>query len=106
MVDSIGQGRVWSGTDAINIHLVDALGGIDKAVAIAARMAKVKNYRTVSMPEQQDFLKKLIDDYSDNTFAKYAESKLGESYRYYWQLQSMLSQKGILARMPYQVEIY
>jgi len=66
----------------------------------------VKNYRTVSMPEQQDFLRKLIDDYSDNTFAKYAESKLGESYKYYGQLQSMLSQKGVIARMPYEVEIY
>src|SRR5205814_6840204 len=45
MVDSIGQGRVWSGTDAKKIGLVDVIGGIDKAIEIAAHMAKADKYR-------------------------------------------------------------
>ena len=51
-VDSIGQGRVWSGSDAKTIGLIDEFGGLTKSIAIAAELAKTKNYRIISLPEQ------------------------------------------------------
>lgn len=58
-VDSIGQGRVWSGIDAKRIGLVDEIGNINDALRIAADLAKIKEYRIKSMPEQKNHLKKL-----------------------------------------------
>ena len=49
-VDSIGQGRVWTGKDAIDLGLIDVLGGMEDAIAIAAEMANLKSYRITRLP--------------------------------------------------------
>jgi protease-4 len=105
-VDSIGQGRIWSGTDAKRLGLVDVLGGVDKAIEIAAKMAKLDSYRTVSLPEQKDFFQKLMEDFSTETSAAVAKKQLGESYKYYSQIQSLLKIRGIQARLPFEIEMY
>ncbi|MCX6290853.1 MAG: signal peptide peptidase SppA [Bacteroidetes bacterium] len=105
-VDSIGQGRVWSGTDAKQLGLVDALGGINTALDIAARMAKLGQYRVISLPEQKDFLQKLLEDYSTDVSESVAKKQLGESYKYYNRIQSMLKMQGIQARLPFEIEMY
>lgn len=105
-VDSIGQGRVWSGTDAKRLGLVDSLGGINTAVTIAARMAKLDNYRTIALPEQKEFLQKLLEDFSSETSATITKNQLGESYKYYNRIQSMLKMQGIQARLPFEIEMY
>ncbi len=105
-VDSIGQGRVWSGTDAKRLGLVDVLGGLDKAVEIAARLAKLETYRTIALPEQKEFLQKLMEDFSEDASVAISKRQLGESYKYYNQLQSLLRTKGIQARLPFEIEVY
>ncbi len=105
-VDSIGQGRVWSGTDAKRLGLVDVLGGVDKAIEIAAGMAKLDSYRTISLPEQKDFFQRLVEDFSTETSADIAKKQLGESYKYYRQVQSLLKMQGIQARLPFEIELY
>jgi protease-4 len=105
-VDSMAQGRVWSGLDAKRLGLVDVIGGINTAIEIAAKKAKLDNYRTVALPEQEEFLQKLLDEFSTEASAKALEKNLGESYQYYQHLTSLFKQKGILARMPFEVEIY
>ena len=62
-IDSIGQGRVWSGMDAIKINLVDELGGIKDAIAYAAKQAKLRSYKTVDLPKQKDPIQDLFDNF-------------------------------------------
>jgi len=106
LVDSMGQGRVWSGVDAKRLGLVDELGGINVAIELAAKKAKLDNYRTIALPEQEDFVSKLVEDFSTKMSTKAIQENLGESYQYYQHLTSLLKQKGVLARMPFEVEIY
>jgi protease-4 len=58
-IDSIGQGRVWTGTQALKIGLVDRLGNINDAVKSAAKMAKLKDYKLIAYPEQKSVFNKL-----------------------------------------------
>lgn len=104
-VDSIGQGRVWTGTDAKTLGLVDEIGGIDKAIEIASKMAKLEKYRTISLPEQKDFMKQLMEDFGEDAKANYAKSELGSAYSYYQDLHSLLQQKGVQARLPFTVMV-
>ena len=58
-VDSIARGRVWTGREALKLGLVDALGGLDDAVAVAAERAKIENYHVVDYPSNKDILTEL-----------------------------------------------
>lgn len=104
-VDSIGQGRVWSGENALQIGLVDELGGLDEAVKKAAEMAGVENYRVVKLPELADPLTELFKSGSDNARAWILRNELGEAYPYYQQLHHLKNMKGIYARLPFEVNI-
>ena len=64
-VDSIGQGRVWTGADAAKIKLADEIGGINDAIAYAAQMANLKGYRVSEYPVQKTSIEKLMDILSD-----------------------------------------
>lgn len=103
-VDSIGQGRVWSGADAKRLKLVDVLGGLDDAIAIAAKKAGLKEYRTVDMPEQKEFFEKLMEDFNTETSVAIGKEQFGQMYDYYKSIGNMLKQKGVLARIPYAIE--
>lgn len=105
-VDSIGQGRVWSGTDAKAIGLVDVIGGIETAKSIAAKMAGLDNYRTVNYPEQKEFIQKLMEDLSADAKSYFAKEELGDSYRYYEKLRELLRSEGIQARLPFELTIH
>ena len=104
-IDSIGQGRVWSGTEALNNGLVDRLGDIDDAIASAAKKAKLKDYRIVSYPAQVDPLKSLFNNSADKVRVYFAKKELGDNFTYYEQVKSALSISGIQARMPYNITV-
>lgn len=107
-VDSIGQGRVWSGVDAKRIGLVDVLGGMDVAIGIAAKMAKLDDYSVVFLPRQEKGLTKLLKDLSgedDDKVSKIMMNELGPDYKYYQYLRNARQIKGIQMRMPYEIEI-
>jgi protease-4 len=72
MVDSIAQGRVWTGVDALEIGLVDELGGLDRAIKSAAAKANMKSYKVVTFPEPTDKLSTLMKRFSSNTQAQAA----------------------------------
>ncbi|UCG28940.1 MAG: signal peptide peptidase SppA [Bacteroidales bacterium] len=105
-VDSIGQGRVWSGADAKENGLVDVFGGINRAIAIAAEMTDLDHYRIVSLPVQEDPYQKLLKDLSGNIKASIIKKELGESYRYYRELNDVIQYSGIQMRMPFFIEIH
>jgi len=105
-VDSIGQGRVWSGIDAQKIGLVDRMGGLTDAIALAAEMAGLDHYRIISLPAQEDPYQKLIKELSGNIRTSILKKELGASYRYYQDLKELVENNGIQMRMPYFLEVY
>jgi protease-4 len=104
-VDSIGQGRVWSGTDAKRIGLIDEFGGFDKAIETAVELAKIKNYRLIYLPEQKEPIQELIDQLTGNETSSGIEKELGEYYKYYQYLKEIQQMKGVQARMPFEISI-
>ena len=104
-VDAIGQGRVWTGTDALDLGLVDILGGLEDAIDIAAKMADLENYRISSLPKQIDPMEELINDLTGNAKASILENELGESYQLYKELNNLLEMDKVQMRMPYSFKI-
>ncbi|MGB4774579.1 MAG: signal peptide peptidase SppA [Daejeonella sp.] len=104
-IDSIGQGRVWSGTEALSNGLVDRLGNINDAIRSAAKKAKLKDYKLVAYPAQKDPIQSLFETSDDKLNNYFAKRELGENYTYYQQVKSALKTTGILTRMPYDIMI-
>lgn len=104
-IDSIGQGRVWSGVEAKNNGLVDRLGNLDDAVRAAAAKAGLEEYRIVEYPSLKDPFQSLFDQSTDRIRAYFTQRELGESYTYYQQVKSALRSTGIQARLPYSISI-
>ena len=105
-VDSIGQGRVWAATDAKKLGLVDLLGGIDKAIEIAANKAKLKTYRIVELPKQEDALTSILKDFSTKIRNNIVHSELGSETSVYLNIKEALNRRGIFARMPFEITVY
>lgn len=105
-VDSIGQGRVWSGIDGKRLNLTDETGGLRKAIEIAASMAKLEDYRITSLPEQKDPFTQLMDDLSGKPSESLIQKELGTLYPYLKELRSISNMKGIQARLPFVIDIY
>lgn len=110
-VDSIGQGRVWTGTAGLKNGLVDAIGGLDRAIKSAAAIAKLTDYKTVNYPAVEDRMEKLMRMFSKGTSEKMMaeqmiEKELGKEYRWFRMLKLMQEQKNhIWMMMPYVPEI-
>lgn len=104
-VDSIGQGRVWSGQDAKQIGLIDDFGGLDKAIEVAAELSKTSNYSLIYLPEQKEPIQELIDEITGNETRTALEKEMGEYYRYFEYLKEIQQMKGIQARMPFEISI-
>jgi protease-4 len=105
-INSIGQGRVYTGSQAVKLGLVDRLGNINDAIASAAKKAKLTNYNLVSYPEQKSFFKQLDGDVTSQMKTKMMKSELGDSYRVYEQIKGITQMMRIpQARLPYDIVI-
>jgi len=101
-VDSIARGRVWSGTDALELGLVDEMGGMEKAVAYAAEKAELgENFRISEYPKQKDFFEQLVEELTGQTKVRILGNELDEFKTYYDQIQAMRNMQGAQARIPY-----
>jgi protease-4 len=105
-VDSVGQGRVWSGKQASEIHLIDEFGGLKEAIAGAAKLAKLNKYRTIELPKQKDPLQEIMKQMTDDVEARYLSYKLGHEAKFVNKLQDILHMQGVQARMPFDVDLY
>ena len=103
-IDSIGQGRVWTGAQALELGLVDELGGIDRAIELAAETANIVNYTLINVSTSKDFIQELLEKQLDNTKVSFVRDLLGEEYEYYKTLQQIKSTYGIQARIPYDLK--
>lgn len=107
-VDSIGQGRVWAGIDAIEIGLVDQLGDMEDAIAFAAQKAELgDDYKVVEMPKQKDFVTRLMEQFnsSDDQLDAALRQKMGVYYHYFEGLENLKENTGIQARIPFDMVI-
>lgn len=104
-VDSIGQGRVWSGEDALEIGLVDKLGGIKDAIACAARMAESESYRVLEYPEKKEPFEQMMEDLTGKGEEALLKRRLGNYYEYVKDVETLMNMEGVQARLPYQIYI-
>ena len=105
-VHEIAQGRVWTGTKAKQLGLVDELGGLDKALEIAAGMAGLEDYRTTEYPRTKDPIEQLLEEFTNTDteevqMQRILKTQLNDWYPYYKMLKEMQDSKGIQARMPH-----
>lgn len=106
-VDKIGQGRVWTGEQALKIGLVDKLGTLDDAVAYAAKKAGVeKDYRIVEEPQADPWYMTFINQEKNNYFEQRMRATLGEMYEPVMFLRTLSGRNYIQARLPYVPNIY
>ena len=105
-VENIAQGRVWLGSDALSINLVDELGGLDQAIAKAAELAKVEEYYTASYPAAPGFMEQLMAKTNKNNYLdEQMRETLGEYYEPFMFVKNINKHNAIQARMPYTVII-
>lgn len=106
-VEKIAQGRVWLATDALNIKLVDQLGGIDDAVKKAAELAKLKEYYTSDYPAAASWIDNLLNSMTSSGTYLDAQLRqtLGELYQPFTVLRSIDKREAIQARIPYAISI-
>ena len=107
-VDSIAQGRVWSGTTGLSLGLVDRIGTLQDAIDCAARMAKTSDYRLVEYPEPKSFLDRILGTYKRSSGMKAAvKEEIGEEgYRTWVTLKKVKSMIGITeTRLPFDLTI-
>jgi protease-4 len=106
LVDSIGQGRVWTGEQGMAKNLVDVMGGMEKAIEIAKWKANLKDYRLVEYPEPKTQLEEILSALSGEEQTRAAlEAEFGSIYTLHKTIQSMSKTSGIQARMPYLMTI-
>ncbi len=104
-IDKVGQGRVWSGLDAKEVGLVDKFGGINDAIALAAEMAGLENYRLVEYPKEKEFFQQLMEDLQARVQTSVLKMQLGEKYELYRMATKYHGLSGLQARMPFGIDI-
>jgi protease-4 len=106
-VDSVAQGRVWTGQRALQFGLVDRMGNINDAVQCAARMGKTKDFTLREYPEKKNFFERLLNDYKNDVKTSVIKEEIGEEqYSILKKLQSLRNMIAIpQARLPFDISI-
>jgi protease-4 len=104
-VDSIGQGRVWSGTSALKIGLVDEIGGLKDAIKGASKLAGIESFSVKELPVLEDPYTRIFSQLTGEVKQSILKNELGESVKYYNMVQEIKTMSGIQARLPYFIDI-
>ncbi|GAB5538254.1 MAG: signal peptide peptidase SppA [Salibacteraceae bacterium] len=102
-VDSIARGRVWIGSDALEIGLIDEIGNLDDAIAYAAQQAELEDYELIELPKQKDPWEAFFEDFSGNTKATVGHWVFGDEYKWLEKVEDIKEMEGVQARMPYEI---
>lgn len=100
-IDAIGQGRVWTGEQALEIGLVDELGGINQAIETAAGLAGISDYSLTTVAGSKDFFTTLLEKQLEEAKVRTVKSFLGTEYDQYVTLKKVQAVRGIQARLPF-----
>ncbi len=104
-IEKIAEGRVWTGATAKELGLVDELGGLDKAIEIAAQKAEVEAYSLLTYPSMEGFFSSLMHEGKDHYIEGKLMETLGESYSSLKFIQNVKDMDRIQARMPFDLRI-
>jgi protease-4 len=106
-VDSIGQGRIWSGSRALELGLVDRIGGLNDAIASAAKLAKITEYRLREYPDPPSIFDLYFGEFEQNAKNAAIEKELGpDGLKTYSTLKKIKQLLGVTqARMPFDLTI-
>lgn len=104
-VDSIAQGRVWIGSDAQKEHLVDVLGGLDKALEIAAQRAGVEQYKVVSYPKPKTLYELFLNSAEAKAQTLFTPQWMETKYTQPLKNAFLYKKGDILSWMPYEITI-
>ncbi|MCF8364166.1 MAG: signal peptide peptidase SppA [Bacteroidales bacterium] len=105
-VDAIGQGRVWVGSDAKEIGLIDELGGLDEAIAAAVEEAALDTWSIKEYPEQKDPIEEIFNEiFGQASVEAKIKAELGDNYRLYQYMKYWQNAKGVQARLPFDIYI-
>lgn len=105
-VDEIGQGRVWTGQNALEIGLIDEFGGLEEATKKAAELAELDEYSLVEMPKVKDFMETLLEDLSVQTRMEMLNQIPGFNQTAYQEILDFVEmEQGVYARMMMDVDI-
>ncbi|MDA9312606.1 signal peptide peptidase SppA [Vicingaceae bacterium] len=104
-VDSIGQGRVWTGINAKEIGLVDEIGGLNDAIAFAVETSELEDYRLQEMPAQEDPFEKMMKEFSTEVKYQILGEDIGKAEHYYRNIKSVISTRGVYTRLPVDIII-
>ncbi|MBS7333057.1 MAG: signal peptide peptidase SppA [Weeksellaceae bacterium] len=105
-VNKIGSGRVWSGTSAKQIGLIDDFGGLNEAIKEAAKLSKIENYSTESFPKRKESIEELMEKIQGNNIDSKIREELGtDAAKIYSNLKKMNQQKGVQARLPFDLKL-
>ncbi len=105
-VDSIGQGRVWCGVDALRLHLIDAYGGLTDAISIAAEMSGTEKYSLVDYPKQEEGFEAMMKMLTEEITTRKISRELGEFAESAKFIKNLIGSQGVQARMENTIEIY
>jgi protease-4 len=107
-VDSIAQGRVWTGARAIGIGLVDSMGGLEDAIKFAAKSAGLKEYKLKKYPEPESVIEYFINQYSREFSSSKLEAEMGpDNYKLMQRIRQIKSETGeVKARLPFEFSIH
>ncbi len=107
-VDSIAQGRVWTGKRAVDLKLADQIGGLNEAIAEAVRTSGIKEYRVRTYPEPKSFFEYIMNVYPDELSRASIKKELGaEEYEIFLRMKELKNEKGeVKARMPFELSIH
>lgn len=105
-LDKIAQGRVWTGSTAKELGLVDELGGLDKALEIAIAKAGVDAYTVMSYPKKEGFLESLMNTNPGNYIkGRMLNGKMSDMYRQFSIIENFDKIDHIQARVPFELNI-
>ena len=109
-VDVIGQGRVWTGEQAIKIGLVDQIGNLEDAIAEAAKLAELEKYSTDSYPAPSNFIEQLFNEKKESYFDAHMRTALGDFYpmlsTMQWMMHPQRIDECVYARVPFDLKIW
>jgi protease IV len=108
-IDAIAGGRVWAGSNALDLGLIDMYGGLEKSIEVAAEMAGLENYRVQSLPVLDDPMTAIMKQITGGSMVradKILRRELGDEYQYYRKIQDIRNLQGIQAIMPYEIEVH
>lgn len=102
----VASGRVWTGNQALENGLVDVLGSLEDAIAIAAEKASISDdYRVVYYPQEKPWFERILEQFSNDVQVLYQQQKLGSFYPIYEQIEKVKKHQGIMVRMPFDIVI-